>query len=204
LPWYAKGTLETPDAAAVEDHLPGCRSCREELGRCRQLAAALPDADAWAPGPADVARLWARIEALEPDAARRASDAGRGGVMARLAAFAAGPGRLRWTLAVQAVLIVLLGAALLWPMVSPRPEYHTLSRPDQVTGTAGLRIVFAEDATEREMRALLQRIGGTLMGGPSPTGVYTVRIERGRADVTRALEVARAHPKVRLAEPLAP
>jgi anti-sigma factor RsiW len=205
LPWHAKGTLEAPDAVAVEDHLTRCHSCREELARCRQLAASLPDRDTWAPDAADVARLWARIEALEPAAARATRGRRAGGLGARLAVLLAGPSPLRWALAAQAALIVLLGAALLWPALAPRPDYHTLSRPEQSPDGPRVRIVFAEDATEPEMRALLHQIGGAIVGGPSTTGVYTVRIARGSADgPTRALEAARAHPKVRLAEPVAP
>ena len=38
-----------------------------------------------------------------------------------------------------------------------------------------IRIAFAEDMTERELRALLTSVGGTLVSGPSALGIYTVR-----------------------------
>jgi hypothetical protein len=55
--------------------------------------------------------------------------------------------------------------------------------------------------TERELRALLTSVGGTLVNGPSALGIYTVRIEPSSDAPGVALEELRAHGKVRLAEP---
>jgi hypothetical protein len=55
--------------------------------------------------------------------------------------------------------------------------------------------------TERELRTLLTSVGGTLVGGPSALGIYTVRVEPSSGTLGPALEKLRAHGKVRLAEP---
>ena len=67
-----------------------------------------------------------------------------------------------------------------------------------------IRVVFADDITEKELRTLLASVGGTIIHGPSALGVYTVTIPlAGRAQLGPVLEALRAHPQVRLAEPTA-
>jgi Putative zinc-finger len=67
LPWYANGTLEAGERREVDEHLAACSRCREELGRCGDLAAALRSTPESAPSPHPIqlARLVARIEAAE-------------------------------------------------------------------------------------------------------------------------------------------
>jgi hypothetical protein len=85
--------------------------------------------------------------------------------------------------------------------------YRTLSsEPKPVSADrVPLRLVFAEDITERELRALLLPLGATIVQGPSPIGVYTVEIPLAEATSERLppmLKRLRAHPKVSLAEPV--
>jgi DNA-directed RNA polymerase specialized sigma24 family protein len=76
-----------------------------------------------------------------------------------------------------------------------------MARQDQ----AHLQVVFADEMTAQELRALLTSIGRTIVKGPSALGVYTVEIlvSGGSPDlVNPILDAVRAHPKVRLAEPI--
>jgi hypothetical protein len=111
------------------------------------------------------------------------------------------------------MVIVLLAAVIilnLAPSIAPPLAYRTLSRVEQnaVTGldpdSVHISVVFADDITERELRALLSTVQGMIVAGPSPMGVYTVAVPASggeRAARTQAtLETLRAHPKVRLAE----
>jgi len=111
------------------------------------------------------------------------------------------------------MVIVLLAAVIilnLAPSIAPPLAYRTLSRVEQnaVTGldpdSVHISVVFADDITERELRALLSTVQGMIVAGPSPMGVYTVAVPASgdeRAARTRAtLETLRAHTKVRLAE----
>jgi hypothetical protein len=215
LPWYATGTLETGEARSVEAHLATCRPCRDELARCRALASAAAAAPgpAWTPAPADVRRVLARIETA--GAAPEAAGAPAPGWLERLRSWAAwlagSPSRLpRWALAAQAALVVLLAAAVGWQALDPgRRVYRTLEtgRPGAVVPAVTIRVVFAEDLREEELRRLLVSIGGSLVAGPSTVGVYTIRVVSA-AGTSRSLPdilgVLRAHPGVRLAEPAAP
>lgn len=206
LPWYANGTLEPGERRTVEEHAARCERCRQELEECRQLGAALsPLQDAGetapTPHPARLARLMARVDQIE--------ETGRASFPRRLRSlFAATPAPARRLLAAQLALIVLLAGAWAWKAVPAAPdapaEYRTLSDPAPPAPAASLRVrvVFAEDATEQQIREVLLGVGGQLAGGPSPLGAYTVEIPSGRDPVPIILSFLRSRPEVRFAEPL--
>jgi anti-sigma factor RsiW len=207
LPWYVNGTLEGRELDAAKAHLATCEACRDEAARCRDLAAAVQSAPApaWTPSPAHLARLLARVDAIE------SPDGRAGGWRDWLQSCATAlreslwitPPAMRWALAAQGALVVVLAATAIWQAAALHgPGYRTLAgSSEQIAGKhAEVRIVFAEDITEREMRALLERAKGSIVGGPSPAGAYTVLLAADSS--AAALEVLRADPKVRLAEPV--
>ena len=208
LPWAVNGTLEGHDRRAVEEGLATCSSCRAELARCHVVAAAVLAAPArtWSPSPADVSRILARATAAdEPETPLTAGwGRGRDQIRRALTALTPAPPILRWALAVQGALVLLLAALVVWQAATPVPVYRTLARSGDHAGEAHLQIqvAFTEDMIERELRALLTSVGGTFVSGPSALGVYTVRIEPSSAGPGAALDKLRAHRKVRLAEPL--
>jgi hypothetical protein len=203
LPWAATGTLDGMDRRAVEDRLATCDSCRAELARCHVVAAAVLAAPvpARSPTAADVSRVLARAGAAgdTPSPIRAWARRWRAQVRRELAVLRHAPPALRWTVAFQGALIVLLVSLAVWQAAIPASPYQTLARGGE--GAAGarpeIRVAFAEDMTERELRALLASVEGALVGGPSTLGIYTIRVESPSA----ALETLRAHAKVRLAEP---
>jgi hypothetical protein len=65
-----------------------------------------------------------------------------------------------------------------------------------------VRVVFAEGATERQIRDVLLPIGGQLAGGPSQLGVYTVELPAGRDPLPVVLQHLRSRPEVSFAEPV--
>ena len=207
LPWHAAGTLGRDETSAVSTHLASCDACRQELERCQHLATAAQVEEAWRPGPADVQRVLARIDAAETAQTvspwRARWHAARARVAALAAELASGPPAMHWALAAQAALIVVLAGALTWSASTPDAPYRTLSSPPAPAPAApAMRLVFAEETTEAEMRALLDGLRASIVAGPSPSGVYTVALAPGdAASLTRALETARAHPRVRMAEP---
>lgn len=207
LPWAVNGTLEGQERRAVEERLATCPSCRVELARCHAVAAAVLAAPAqpWSPSQADVSRILARAGAADDPEPRITAGWGRRrGQMRRvLAALAPTPPVLRWAFAVQGALVVLLASLVVWQATAPAPVYRTLAKSGEHAGEAGpkIQVAFTEDMTERELRALLTGVGGTLVGGPSALGIYTVRIEPSSDGPGVALEKLRAQAKVRLAEP---
>jgi hypothetical protein len=118
------------------------------------------------------------------------------------------PLTIRWTLAAQGTLILMLAGMLVWRTLLLPGLYHTLSTPSRpgLPTPMQLRVVFADDMTAHEIRTLLTSFGGTIVQGPSSAGAYTVAVSRppsSSPEVSAVLEVIRAHSKVRLAEPLA-
>jgi anti-sigma factor RsiW len=209
LPWYVNGTLESRDRDAVTVHLSDCLACREEVVQCQTLAAAVQaTGDAvWAPGPDRLERVLASIEVLE------ATDVRRSGWRARWRAgaewlgdvFQRTPGPVRWGLAAQAALLILVVGLALWPgALSPRAPYRTLAENgDRRVGQALIHVVFADDIIERDMRTLLGRVRGKIVDGPSAVGLYTVEVGASAPDqIMSMVAILRGDPKVRLAEPL--
>jgi anti-sigma factor RsiW len=209
LPWYVNGTLSGQDLDLVTGHLSGCAACAEEVARCRDLAVAVGAMSTvqTAPSAERLARLLARIDAIEAGGGtggwrewvRRSIDGLRELLQST-------PAPTRWALAAQSALVVVLVATVAWQM-AVSPSYRTLaSGADPVArGRAQIRVVFAEDISEREMRAVLARVDGRIIDGPSTVGAYTVQVPVPAAasdQVTRELDLLRSQPKVRLAEPI--
>lgn len=207
IPWYVNGSLPAEERRAVEDHLAGCLRCREEERFCRRTAEALQQAGEVAPSPHPVqlARVMARIDEAEAEHGR--------GRLRRLVdgvrswrPFPASP--VRAMLAAQFAIAALLVGLVVWqhrqPTVPAAPaEYHTLSDPEAPpAGPVRLRLLFSENATEREIRELLLGVKGEIVGGPSPLGAYTVEIPLGGDPQGVLLTHLRSHPKVRFAEPV--
>jgi hypothetical protein len=207
LPWYVNGALGQQETLQVEAQLALCQLCQEELDRCRDLAAAVQAVEevAWEPSAAHLTRLWARIDTAEQaavsapgwrDRIQRLYDAGR-------AVLHNTPPVMRWALATQGGLVLLLAGMFVWHTPVQPKLYPTLSTvPLEATRTGPqIRVVFAEDVLERELRAVLTSVGGTIVQGPSPMGVYTVEIPPS-ASLPMVLERLRTQPQVRLAEPI--
>lgn len=207
LPWYANGTLEDVERRVVEAHLAACARCREELAADRRLGESLRQTPetAPAPHPAQFARLLERLD--------RDRTGLRGAWAALHDLLTATPRAVRWTLAAQLGLILLLGVLGGGLLLLRRPEppppavYQTLSDPAPEVpaapaATARLRVVFAPGTSEEEIRNLLLGIRGQITAGPSPLGVYTVDVPAGPDPVADVIAHLRRHRQVSLAEPV--
>jgi hypothetical protein len=112
----------------------------------------------------------------------------------RAALLAATPRPVRIALAGQLAALVLLSLAFAVgparpladrssqarPGAAPAALYHTLSAPtanaEATAARPQIRVVFAETATEKQIREVLLRARGRLVDGPSPLGTYTLEI----------------------------
>lgn len=203
VPWLANGTLVGEERARVQEHVAQCAQCAEELERCRALAAALvAEAPAAAPHPAQLTRLLRRLDAEEAAPALSS--------LRRLAApFAALPRGWRWALSAQLALLLVAVLALFGAATpgdqSPAPAlYRTLgdAAAAPANGTR-LRVVFAPELQEGEMRQLLLEVRAEVVAGPTPLGVYTLALPAGAGEpLTVVLEHLRRQPGVRFAEPV--
>ncbi len=188
LPWYVNGTLSASESETVQAHLADCPQCQREVARCARLATTVKSSgqDVWAPTPKHLSAVWARIdEATRAD--ERATNAT--GLLARLRGWlSASPQPMRWALAVQGALVLALASAVvLREAPGPAAQYGTLSnaQPRPAGQHTTLRMVFADDLTQKELRELLQRIGAAIADGPSPTGVYTIELPRATPGSTQ-------------------
>jgi len=207
LPWYVNGSLNADEAVPVERHLANCPACRQEVERCRNLAlvtrsSRLENRQGWAPSPRHFGQILAQV-----DAAETAPSTGRPSLAHRLRSWLLEtPTPMRWAFAFQAALIVALTGVLFAP-APPDAPYETLSRTAESAASerVRLRMVFAEEATEKELRDLLHDIDATIVDGPTPQGIYTVQLSVAASASAEQIsaKVAR-HPKVRFAAVVAP
>jgi hypothetical protein len=216
LPWFVNRTLDEGELPAVEEHLEGCGICREEVRYLGGFAAALQDEGDLAVGAdAGLERVRGRLGAAGAGVRTAAPD------RRWLAGLRRAPAPLRWALAAQLVVILGLAGLVAGPLLegpaggptgtaaaggppepAPAGPFRTLSdapEPAAAGDAALLRVVFAERTREREIRGALISVGGRIVDGPSPTGVYTVAVD-GAAEGTTAMATLRSLPQVLFAE----
>jgi len=168
-------------------------------------------APAAAPHPAQLARLLARLDAVPSDPDDE-DDAGEAlpppaSASRRRRAFAGTPRAARWLIAAQLVALAGLGFYALRPAESPAPRtgYRTLATAPAAAPHGVLRVVFAPETSEADLRALLLSVRAEIVGGPSAAGAYTLALDgAGAAEpVDEVLRLLRADPRIRFAEPVA-
>ena len=161
----ANGRLEASRGDEVRTHLARCAACHAEYEWLRALREGAREA--WnEAGPGEFG--WARLKAAVEGERRRAP-------------------RVRWpALAAGLVLVVQAGLiGWLWSRDEPG-RYQPLG---QQQAWAELQVRFAPQATEADIRALLQSAGLEISAGPGALGLYRLRARDGDA---RRLEAGRA------------
>ncbi len=210
LPWYANDALDQHEREKVDRHLKICTRCQEEMARCQQIATTIRRAENIPESSAteQFAKLMTRIETVEgyshpENDHRHRSSFGMSGLHNLLERTTWG---VRWVLAAQGALILLLSGVLVWQTsFISEPLYQTLSSPVSPAAQAAMqmRVIFAAETEESEIRKLLLDIGGRIVNGPSPIGAYTVEVPLSGISPQLADTLphqVRAHPKVILAE----
>jgi Putative zinc-finger len=203
LPWYVNESLSPQESAEVESHLSACPLCQAEVARCNNLNQSVKSnpQDTWKPSAPHFAKILNNVDAIEQRATTKKS---AGWLANWLPWLSATPGPARFALGLQGALVLALATTLLYRGLVPTDDYRTLSDPAPATQITGpqIRVVFAEDITEKEMRTLLLNISSRLIAGPSSLGVYTIALssEHSVPNANHAIAQLRAHPKVRLAE----
>lgn len=172
LPWYVNDTLDERGRAEVEAHLQQCDTCREEALLHQRIAEHVRLGRQVHPAPlASLGRLMDRIEAHEASHARR--------WQRKLGKWVMGKGLERAVIA-QAVTIVLLVLTVAWLVTRPEPaaEYRTLGAPAETRAPAGsqLRLQLQDTVTAAQVERLLHEVGGRIVYGPSPRGVYIIAL----------------------------
>lgn len=174
LPWYVNGSLGEEEAGRLEEHVKVCATCREELEAIRRERELYRAVTEEVVVPSTLSRLLPELK-------------GEGGFWQRISSLVRSP--LRWPrpalvlVVAEAVLIVALVAVLGFnPWGMGEGLYRTLSGPQGALSEGPrLQILFREDAPEQLIRETLLQIGGRIVGGPTPMGVYTVELPKETA-----------------------
>lgn len=203
LPWYVNGTLERESRQWFETQLATHPELRSELEFTETIQARVQASVPQVAPDLGLDTLMSRIHAERasaPSPARpaRSQAAATPGLMARLTAFLEG---FRLTPAfATAAAVIAVQAGIIGVLVSNQPDggvddpaysgFRSAGDGVVVTGPL-LEVAFNADAREREIRALLVEVGGTLAGGPGQLGQYMVYVPADRiADTLRVLEAS--------------
>jgi len=187
LPWFVNGTLEAAEASSVARHIAGCERCQKDAAEQAELRASASATEA----AGDVERDWAVLRS-------------------RIEAFTSAPTQRpevttprswrRWlplTVAIQgafilALVLVLIGAP-------PREERYRALGAQPAAAEANAVAVFRGDATSEQMRDALHAVGARIVGGPTVTDAYLLRLSSPTPQVLSRL---RAQPGVLRVEAL--
>jgi anti-sigma factor RsiW len=188
LAWYVTGRLEADDQTRVAAHVAACAECQRDAAFQQRLEAEI------ARLPVDIEDGWARM--------RRRVEAERAGPARRIAGLVQGrAGWVGWGLAASLALVV--GATLLPPVLRPpAPEaaYHALGAAPAASA-GNLVVIFRPDATEAQMRGVLNAVHGRLVDGPTVADAYVLAVPA--AERAAALELLKGRHEVVLAEAMA-
>ena len=177
LPWYANGTLEGEDRAFVEAYLEQNPAARSELEWYRSLQQRVRENVPAVPATIGLARTMRLIQGDRPTFSERVS------------AFFGNLGlRPSYALAALAVVAVQGGVitSLLGDVRDNADQIRAL-RAVRVEEGPMLKVSFAPEAKETDIRMLLVQVHGELAGGPGQLGDYYLRVPAG----TEAAALAR-------------
>lgn len=167
LPWYANGTLGPDERQQVEAHLAHCDHCRHELTWLQSVRAQLKTDMVDGPGELGLQRLLRDV---------RSQSQSR-------------PTRQWWRPALAAAVVIIAVQFVMIIAAYRQPDTFTPLSGPAATGVV-LQVKFAPNATEAQIRTLLQKVHASLIDGPGALGIYRVRLEAVTKSQTQAIQHA--------------
>ncbi len=214
LPWYVNNTLENEECNRVETHLKSCLVCRIELVNLQKLSVFVnQEDDVDTAVQAAFSQLKNRIHENQVTTKQETGffDALAGFFNQLVALFNAknifrrNPGFVLATVFSCAFSLILLDHFSVMRMFDN--DFQTLSSNQKVvTGKNEIRLVFAKNLSEQQIKRIVASIDGKIVAGPTAQGVYRVRIglenvEMTRAEISKIVSSLREHPQIIFAEP---
>ena len=169
LPWYANGTLGAEDRAFVDAYLEQHPEARGELDWYQSLQQRVRENAPAVPATIGLARAMRLIRGDRPTMAER------------FGAFFGNFG-LRPSFAFAALDVVAVqGGVILNLLGEASDDANEIRALKAIRVEEGpmLKISFAPDAKETDIRMLLVQVNGVLAGGPGQLGDYYVRVPAG-------------------------
>jgi len=189
LPWYVNGTLSAEERRQVEAYLERSSHSRDEVALLRALRQQVKDeAVENSPGELGLQRLKREIKQAGQIPASGDRMAGR---TITIASF--------WRpLAAAACLVVLVQAGVMVGLRTGTIDPDTVGIASGTTGLIEpqLQVTFAPDATEADIRELLQSAGASIADGPTALGIYKLRLDTATTSIDEALTTLRANGDV--------
>jgi len=188
LPWYVNGTLSEEDRQWMENYLREHPAAQAEVAWYRSLKEQINDNAPKVPATIGLAKTMQLIRGDQPTIAERITaflggfglrpaTSGRSGASA--SAFS-----LRPALALGLLAVVAIQAGVIATMMGTRgaDEAALMRAGRTVPAEEGplLKVNFAPDAREADIRLLLVSVQGTLAGGPGQLGDYFIRVPTGK------------------------
>jgi hypothetical protein len=170
LPWYVNGSLGAEDSAWVERYLVEHPEARGELDWYRSLSARIQDNAPAVPATIGLAKAMTLIRGDRPTLSER------------ITAFFGALG-MRPATAFAGLAIVAVQGGFILNLLNTTREDAVEIRALKATTTDDrpmLKLNFAPDAKEAEIRHLLMGVQGHLAGGPGQLGDYFVVVPAGR------------------------
>lgn len=170
LPWYVNGSLSEQDRAWVDRYLAEHPEAQAELDWYRSLSARMQENVPAVPETIGLAKAMTLIRGDRPSFAER--------VAAFFGAFGVRPATAFAGLAI----IALQGGFILNLLNTAQDEAVELRalRATTTDDRPMLKLNFAPDAKEAEIRHLLMSVQGHLAGGPGQLGDYFVVVPAGK------------------------
>jgi hypothetical protein len=211
LPWYVNKTLQGNEQICVEKHLKNCLLCKRELIALQKLSASVcqPDEITFV-AHTSFSQLKKRIHAREQTVKAKS---GIAGVLSGYCQWLANVNLINWvtghsSIALATVLIFSLTLFIPYFLSTKQKlgnEFHTLSSTNVLTTKENeIRVVFSKNINPEQIAQILSTIEGQSIAGPSPQGVYTVRVEKEkitREGIIKTISLLRKSPHVIFAEP---
>ena len=190
LPWYVNGTLSDADRAWVEDYLSRHPQADAELKWQQSLRERMLEGAPRVPATIGLDKAMKRIRGDRPTWSER------------IGSFVASLG-MRPATALAAFAVVAVQGGVIVSLLGERDDAQELRALRAVQADEGplLKLNFAPDAKEVDIRMLLVEIGGQIVGGPGQLGDYYVRVALGTQ--AQVLERLRGRPILQAAS-LAP
>jgi hypothetical protein len=106
------------------------------------------------------------------------------------------PNRISWGIAVaEFIIILILVLSLL-----RNQRFYTLSQTSEIIKRGiKINIIFDKESKEKEIRDLLNKVGATIIKGPTPEGLYTIEIKNNK-EIERVLNILREEKFVKFVE----
>lgn len=169
LPWYANGSLGAEDHAWVDAYLAQNPDARSELEWFRSLQARVRENVPAVPATIGLARAMRLIQGDRPTLAER------------IAAFFGNFGMRPSYVVAGLALVAVQGGVILNLLGNVRESENEIRalHAVRVEEAPMLKISFAPDAREADIRLLMVQVQGELAGGPGQLGDYYLRVPAG-------------------------